>query len=404
MDREISAHLLKLRRTHPFFATLSMFARYRFVGRVKQFETDGNHIFINPTYFRGLQDKEKTGVLLHVTLHTALLHTTRIGIRNTTVWNIASDIVVNNMILEAGSFDAPPQTAKETKYTGLSVEEVYEKLMHLHNESEAVRNAALARPDTNRGKSATPSQAQIQAVLDQLYPSLKDLAYPDTANDLPKTASGKNQTAHYWQNAFRKAEVAVKYGSQQQGLLPAGLRREIDQLMAPQLDWRWILWNFTVRTPSDFTGFDRRFVYRGLYLDKLESDSLTILVAVDTSGSIDQEELTQFLSELSAIQNAYHFIRISLYYVDADIYGPYPLTPDITTSLPMGGGGTDFTVFFARLEEDHLASEYDLVIYFTDGFGSFPDKPPSTETLWVVTSGGLDSDRFPFGLVTRLSG
>lgn len=446
MDQEISSHLLKLRKTNPFLATISLFARYQFADRVQQFETDGNLIRINPEYFMQLQDKEKTGVLLHLTLHTALLHPQRIALRNAVIWNIAADIVVNNIIVESGDFQVPPQTAHEPKYRDLSVEQVYEALTHLHNKSNAVRRAALmepdpacstsnkgkneaaggidsgsqsentqnpqgsnsqqsgSRPDRHRNAQSRPSNAQLQAVLEKLYPLRRDLVAAAKDSGGPKTAdSDKIKTRQYWQNAFRKAEIAQRFGSKQQGNLPAGLLREIDKILNAELDWRWILWNFVVRTPTDFEGFDRRFIHQGLYLDKLESDRLNVLVAVDTSGSIDQDELTRFISELVAITSAYHIINVTLYFVDADIYGPYELEKGIEVSTPMGGGGTDFSVFYATVVDRSDRAALDVIVYFTDGFGEFPENTPEVETLWVVTSGGLENEQFPFGQVARLA-
>jgi len=43
-----------------------------------------------------------------------------------------------------------------------------------------------------------------------------------------------------------------------------------------------------------------------------------------------------------------------------------------------------------------------LCIYFTDGYGSFPQKPPESPVLWVVMPGGLESTGFPFGDVARM--
>jgi predicted metal-dependent peptidase len=441
MDQEISSHLLKLRRTNPFLATISLFARYKFDDRVEQFETDGIYISINPDYFLQLQDKEKTGVLLHVTLHTALLHPQRIALRNASIWNIAADIVVNNIIVQSGDFQVPPQTAHEPKYKDLSVEQVYEALSHLPNKSNAVKQAALKEPDpacsasgSGKNQSASengqgfqpdntqpveksgsvpdqqpkavtgPSNAQIQTVLEKLYPARKDLVSAARDSGTPKTGeSDKLRSRQYWQNAFRKADVAQRFGCKQQGNLPAGLLRELDRVLNAELDWRWILWNFVVRTPTDFEGFDRRFVHQGLYLDKLESDRLNVLVAVDTSGSIDEDELTRFISELAAITSAYHVINVILYFVDADIYGPYELEKGIELSTPEGGGGTDFSVFFATVVDQSDHAELDVIVYFTDGYGEFPEGDPAVETLWVVTSGGLESEQFPFGQVARLA-
>lgn len=439
MEQEISAHLLKLRRTHPFLATISLFARYRFNNRVDSFETDGNYIDINPDYFKQLKDKQKTGVLLHVTLHAALLHPQRIALRNPSIWNIAADIVVNNTIFQAGSFEVPPKTAFEEKYADLCVEQVYEALMHIYNKSETIKKAALAEVNSNHnadsdnatnsektrlsndkknpcsksnGKDSneqasleqSPSSNQVQSILEKLYPYQKDLVTVDNkSSDSNKTGIDNLKTRQYWQNAFRKADAVTRLGAKNQGQLPEGLLREINQLLHPELDWRWILWNFVARTPTDFEGFDRRFAYQGLYLDQLQSDRLNVLVAVDTSGSIDESELTKFISELVAITNTYNIINVILYYVDAAIYGPYQLIEGVDIAPPMGGGGTDFSVFYQEVVDIYGTNELDLVVYFTDGYGEFPQNNPTIETLWVVTSGGLESDQFPFGQVTRLN-
>ena len=430
MEREISAHLLKLRRSNPFLATISLYAQYEFSKRVERFEADGIRIYINPDYLNRLQEKQKTGTLLHVTLHAALLHGQRVGFRNQVVWNIAADIVVNNIITESGDFQIPPGTAAEKKYANLSVEQVYEALMHLHNKSEAIGNAVLAEPaitspdyssdrdEDGHGSSGInagercqtsngrrPSVSQIQAVLERVYPCYRDLS----ASSNPKTTSNLSDTdslkcRQYWQGAFRKADTVARMSGRQQGDVPAGLLREIDKILNAELDWRWILWNFVVRTPSDFGGFDRRFVHQGLYLDSLESERLNVVVAIDTSGSIDQDELSKFIGELEAISCAYHFINVILYYVDADIYGPHELVDGVRSAAPKGGGGTDFSVFFDRVDGLCDARELDVIVYFSDGHGKFPEQKPTIDTLWVVTAGGLESEYFPFGQVTRLAG
>jgi|GEM_PF-223490 len=431
MEQAISIYLLKLRRANPFLATLSLMANYRFDSACELFSTDASLIRINTDYFKVLSEAEKTGLLLHLTLHAALLHPIRQGLRDADIWNMAADIVVNNIINEAGDFTPPRQTATEPKYHDMSVEQVYETLMDLPKKHPSLTKAAMNMPsqsqqdgepqpsnsdqvrqscqNSNKHQDrGQPNKHQIQQVLNQLYPCHKDLINPAKATsadsqspEIQKQVAAR--TAQYWQGALRKAEAASRLGGQIKGQLPAGLLREIDQMMNPIMDWRWLLWHFVVRTPDDFEGFDRRFVHQGLYLDQLESSRLNVLVAVDTSGSIGQEELTQFISELNAITNAYYFIHIELYYVDADIYGPYQLIDGLDAAPPQGGGGTDFAVFYAEVVDIKEQNSIDVIVYFTDGYGDFPTQKPVAETLWVVTSGGLASELFPFGEVARLS-
>ncbi len=173
-------------------------------------------------------------------------------------------------------------------------------------------------------------------------------------------------------------------------------------MRVPRLDWRTLLWRYLVQTPTDFAGFDRRFVGQGTYLEMLDSQSLRVYVVVDTSGSIAKGALELFIAEVQAILRAYPHLRCELFYADMKLYGPYPLTARSELPAPQGGGGTDFRPFFralAQRSDPHAAS---VAIYLTDGWGAFPSAPPRCPTLWVVTPGGRDLGAFPFGEAMRL--
>ncbi len=174
----------------------------------------------------------------------------------------------------------------------------------------------------------------------------------------------------------------------------------MEHILDPMLDWRSLLWRFMVRTPVDFTDFDRRLIGRGIYLESLAGESVSVRIAVDTSGSIDSKELSQFLAEVREILRLYPHIDAQLFYADAALHGPYDLEEE-WLAKPVGGGGTSFVPFFERMHEEVDFSENTVLIYLTDGHGTFPKNPPTQPVLWVVTPGGLDSRRFPFGTVVR---
>lgn len=430
MDREISAHLLRLRRSHPFFAALSMFARYEFTASVQRCETDAERVYVSPDYFKQLPTVQQTGLLLHVTLHAALLHPTRRGLREPRVWNTAADIVVNNLITDSGEFVPPEGTAVEPEYRDLSVEQVYERLMALPRQHPGMLSVASSMSgdsgSVDDGKAASPPQqptdktgackpndeqskpigqgsagaamrAKIADAIALRYPTHTDLR--DTDADSVQAAA--NRATSHWRAAFRKAEAAARLAGQQRGEQSAGMARELEQVLGHRLDWRTRLWRYLVRTPSDFSGFDRRFIHQGLYLDALESDSLTVYLAVDTSGSVDDESLAQFLGEVRGVKHAYNFIDIALYFIDADLTGPFPVDDSLNLPAPVGGGGTDFRPFFDEVAERAGPFDQALIVYLTDGYGRFPNEPPKQETLWVVSEGG--TDYFPFGEVARLA-
>jgi predicted metal-dependent peptidase len=181
-----------------------------------------------------------------------------------------------------------------------------------------------------------------------------------------------------------------------------GFEEELTHLIQPQIDWRTYLWRYLVRTPTDFTGFDRRFIGQKLYLEALERESVKVYIAVDTSGSVGDRELGLFLGEVRGILQSYPHLVGELYYADADAYGLYELNSDSPIPKPIGGRDTSFIPFFQQVKHRHHFDQAGVCVYLTDGFCSFPSDVPELPVLWVVTPGGLDLNQFPFGEAVRL--
>ena len=377
MDRQltsqkiISASLLRLRMRSPFFATLALFARFIPTQNILTAATDGKDIFYNPDFLQSLTTPQQDGLLLHEVLHAALLHVLRRGVRDKEAWNIAADIVVNGIICQQGCFELPEGVIRDRKLEHLSVEEIYELL-----------------PQQDR--------SYCLGIFDLDDAALGDGT--DKGDGLSEAKKAEIET--HWRNAMGQATVIARTTSQ--GTLPAGMARELGALDTAQLDWRSYLWRYLVKTPTDYTEFDRRFIGRGLYLETLQGESVKVYVAVDTSGSIDDRLLKMFLNEVNGILNSYPHLECELYYADADVYGAYELNSDSEIPLPQGGGGTSFIPFFERIGDRTDGMTTAVCVYFTDGYGTFPDTVPELPVLWVVTPGGLDLSQFPFGETVRL--
>jgi len=354
-DREISAQisaaLLRLRARAPFFSALCLFARFVPREDIPTAATDGRDVFYNPDWLGALDRSQREGVLLHEVLHAALLHPSRRGAREPVRWNVAADVVVNG-IVESQGLPLAPGAVRDPKLADRSVEEIY----------------AL----------------------------LEDRACPSCGCLLPASGGVGRlaETAAHWKQALRQAAALAR----SHGDLPAGIARLVDEATSPKLNWRTRLWRFLVRHPSDFSGFDRRHLWRGLYLEELTGDRLAVHVAVDTSGSIGPQELSAFLGEVRGIARAYPHLDGRLYYADAALDGPHPLLRSGALASPVGGGGTDFRPFFAAISGETEG----VCVYLTDGYGSFPEAAPRIATLWVVVPGGLADTGFSFGEVVRL--
>ena len=404
IERLISASLLRLRMKSPFFATLALFTHFRSSQAISTAATDGKDIFVNPQFLQSLPTAQIDGLLLHEVLHAALLHVVRRGKREQMLWNYAADIVVNGMIIQQGSFQLPPSGVRDPKLEHLSVEEIYDLLLKQNISCSCPLDLLSETPgDASNSENRQESNGN-NSEAGQQSDSLKDCFalgknQSDTTGSLAEGWRSHLET--HWRNAMQQA-ITIARSSTSQGNIPAGLQRELGALNQAQLDWRSYLWRYLVRTPNDFTGFDRRFIGRKLYLEALDSESVRVFVAVDTSGSVGDSDMRMFFSEVQGILSAYPHLECELYYADADAYGPYSLTPDSEIPQPVGGGGTSFVPFFEKVDTQLDWHVSGVCVYLTDGYGTFPDSPPILPVLWVVTAGGLELEKFPFGEAVRL--
>jgi len=367
-EERLSLCILRLRKQTPFFGALALFLRYGLDESIPTACTNGREVHFNPRFVESLSTQELDAVMVHELLHAALLHIPRMGSRDPHLWNVAADIVVNGMIRSEKNLRLPLRPYIDRELEHYEVEEVYEIL-----------------------RARGPAQT-----IDWIGHDLDPGKHPDGAG---AESSWRRDLETHWKQSLQEAATLTR--SLGHGDLPHGLLRLIDEIADPQLDWRSLIWRFLVRTPVDFTEFDRRLIGRGIYLEALDGETVSVRIAVDTSGSIDPATLAIFLSEIREILRLYPQIDAQLYYADADIYGPFDPGDEAFTQ-PVGGGGTSFVPFFDQMRDELQMASSAVLIYLTDGYGTFPDTRPDHPTLWVVSPGGLASKRFPFGTVARL--
>ncbi len=412
----ISASLLRLRMKSPFFGTLAMFAQFIPTETIPTAATDGRDIFFNPQFLKSLPAHQQDGLMLHEVLHAALLHALRVGVRDAETWNIAADIAINGMIAKQSGLELPSDALRDEKLEHLSVEEIYEILSPAGANKHQLDNPDLLKANSNSAsgmeheKSSPDKQGQGQGEgqgqTEEGKQTQSQQSQPGQGGQQgghdPLAIQKNEATAAHWRQALQKATVIARTAPS--GKLPAGIERELEAVIAPQLDWKSHLWRYLVQSPNDFQGFDRRFISRGLYLEELQGDSVRVYVAVDTSRSIKQAEFKLLIEEVYGILGSYPHIECDLYYVDREARGPFPLETDSILPTPEGGGGTSFVPFFDRVAEDWGCQTQAVCIYLTDGYGEFPSPAPELPTLWIVTPGGLDVSEFPFGEAVKLIG
>ena len=376
----ISKCILQVRKECHFFGAMMLFANIVESKKIDTAATDGINIFVNKDFLLSLSSTQQNALMLHEVLHMALLHVTRRGTRDPKIWNIAADIVVNDLIIRNTPFRLPKDAIIDKSFRDCSVEFIYEALLK-----------------KNKHKTFSLS------LMDILNPKDKD----EESSNQPNCDLSKSEIESYWRDKIQVLQNSdINQPGKLQGNLPGGMETEISCVLEPEVDWRHALWKYVGKTPADFDDLDRRFIYKGLYLEGLLTEALEVSVCIDTSGSISNDLLDQFIGELKGILRSYPHVKCNLYFADTEIYGPYEIHSIEELPKAAGFGGTSFVPFFDYLEKEdsnNLLGQNKASIYLTDGYGDFPNYTPANPTMWVVCSDGLSSNEFPFGEVIRIS-
>lgn len=342
---------------HPFFGVLSLKLELIESRDVKTFETDGCKLWFNPEYANNLNRYELVGVVAHEVLHCAQGHTWRRQTRDPAIWNRACDLAINPILIDAGMV-LPAGVLDGSPYQGMSAEEIYDRLVHEN------QNAPGGQDDEEQDGSDSPDASGCGIVVDS--PS------PETKAD--------------WSVAVLNAAKRAKA----MGNLPSGIDRLVEEIKNPAQDWRAILRRFVqtnARHDYSWQQPNSRYIYAGLYLPSLRSENMPpMVVAVDTSGSIDDLTVSQFSSEIRAIVEEVCPEQVYVVYCDAEIQGVDVFDwGEPVTITPKGYGGTDFRPVFDWVRDKDINPS--CLVYLTDMRGDFPDSPPEYPVLWGDTTG-----------------
>jgi predicted metal-dependent peptidase len=168
------------------------------------------------------------------------------------------------------------------------------------------------------------------------------------------------------------------------GNLPAGVSSAVEEICAPpKVPWKRLLRLFAGRGSRTILKTSRlrestRFPGEpGTRIKRLQK----VVVAIDTSGSITEENLSEFLTEINGIVRA--GADVTLIQCDCEISS---VAPYRRSNRPVfkGGGGTDFDPVMRWLKQNRH-DRFGGCIYLTDGCASKPTVDPSCPVLWVLT-------------------
>jgi predicted metal-dependent peptidase len=334
--------------------------------------TDGRNFYYNTRFIEMLRPKEIEFLFGHEVLHCVYDHFGRRGDRDPQLWNIANDYCVNGDLVKhnVGEKITSVPCLYDRKYDGLSSEEVYDQLY----------------------EKAT--KIDIGSLLDQMIDEHLD-GEGDGDGDQDGEGSGRPRLSAEEKQAIKdeikEAMLAAAATVDGAGNLPAGVKRLIQQLTEPQLNWREILrMNLESTIKADYTWM--RASRKGWHMDAVmpgqkPDEMIDVAVMLDASGSISETMLKDFLSEIQGIMDSFPAYKIHVVTFDTECYNPAQYDSDNLDSMidyeVSGGGGTDFDCIFTYLKAEEITPR--RLIVFTDGypFGSWGD-PDYTDTTWIL--------------------
>ena len=382
----------------PFFGSLLMRMPMVRDDRKQTFCTDGKTIAYNDAYAATLDDAQLRYILAHEVLHPALGHLWRCGERDMEKWNEAADYTVNEMLDAYAAEDraaapdpsryVPPWKAFRgalinPAFFGLDAETIYARLP---------KNCGKRKADCGKKDSDSPQSAIGNP---QSAPSPGEF---EKGADDGADGEGEEFSEDEWKLAVTQAATIARM----QGKLPGSIARLVRELLAPKVPWRDVLREFIrVLAKDDYCWSrpNRRYAHTGFMLPSLHSERMgRLAIGVDTSGSIDDEILRVFASEIQAALDECQPERIDVIYCDARVQSTEEYVPGDAVTLKncKGGGGTKFEPVFQHIED--FEEPPVALIYLTDLEGSFPAHAPDYPVLWA----SIKNRPYPFGEVVSV--
>lgn len=289
---------------------------------------------------------------------------------------MASEVTIHQELAE--KLELPPSLSYEQYYSLMRPEEIIRKESETKKKSEENHNSSGNNKEEN-GKSSVPSFAddkKLQNLLAQAY----DAEYGATG------LWEENDIATEELNSLIKDYAAR--GEQSWGSLGGHLKDQILASLTAKIDYRKVLKNFRASILSEkkhLTRFkpSRRFGFE--YMGSKREFTTKLLLAIDTSGSITNQNLKNFYGVINKFFK-YGIESIDVLNFDCELQGePVSFKKRQTSFTISGRGGTDFQPVF-DYAKDH--PEYDGVIILTDGYANHPQKKTGTKAkfVWVLTS------------------
>jgi predicted metal-dependent peptidase len=399
-ERKVQKAKITLMRD-PRFALWSgilMVGRTSVVDNIPTACTNGRDERYGRKFVAMLKEPELNFVVLHENLHKAYRHLTtwkKLHDENHRLANAACDYVINLKLKDLdpsertismprwadGELKGKPMGLVDEKYRGLNAKQVFDLLKDEQKNGNTGDGDEEGEGGGSEGSGT--GQGAGEGFDDHDWDGAKEM-----------TEEEKKVLEREIDQAIRQGVMAHQKIA---GTGAGDLDRDLLELLEPKVDWREMLREFVKSTcsakdTSSWRRVNRRFLSTGVYMPSLIGEKVGhMVIAVDTSGSVGQEELSGFLTEVKGIAEEVKPSQVDLIYWDSRVaaheeYTENDVSNIINSTKPRGGGGTSPSCVSEYLKEKRIVPE--CIIMLTDGYvGSDWGRDWTAPVLWAIVGG-----------------
>ena len=376
-----------------FFAGLFMVGKTTITEKVITAETNGRDATYGRAFVDMLSDKELAFLVLHENMHKCYRHLTTwraLYEIDRNIANQACDYVINLQLREMDpsetmiSMPRDQKTRKnigliDPRFRGMDTKQVFDILMQ---EKEEGGGGGGEQTDSESGSSGL---------------------------DEHDWEGAKDMSAEEHKELSQEIESALRQGGIYAGKVGGDMLRSVKSMLEPKVDWREVLRRFVRTSLKDrdspsWRKAHKNYLWQDIILPSIVGKRMKhLVIAMDTSGSIQGEMLSLFMGELNKVVTTTNPDRVDVLYWDTEVAGHETHKGAakliVSKTKPKGGGGTDPDCVPEFMLRKSLGKA-DALVVLTDGYmTSDPRKWAGLglPILWCII--GSDSFKIPRGQV-----
>jgi predicted metal-dependent peptidase len=363
-------------------------------------------LVVNDDYYGQQDDKTKVAILKHELLHIAFQHLSIFDqFEDKQLLNVAADLEINQYIeadwkgetwegleIEKGQFKGvvlPPKAGTRVYYDLLQQElDKAEQNQQNQNEDGDDESGDNSTPSNQNGSGSSGSEFA------DWFNGMNDQDNHELWDEFEELSEAERKLIQ------KQIDHQLKDASESmrgRGTIPGEMDQYIKKLLAkpePVIDWKQYLRRFGSRSTKIQTKKTRKKPNTrfgsGPAL-KIQPKRST-LVAIDTSGSVSDYDLSEFFCEIDNIHQS--GIEVTIMECDSYVHRTYQYQGGKGgVDRVSGRGGTSFEPVMEEIFKSR--GKYQNLIYLTDGYAPTPERVPLIPILWVHNSNTQVNENLP---------